>query len=99
MERFFQISAVILGGIAAYFLWTGNADGAFAAAVFGAVSFFLSVRVRVKARLNETERERLAELEAGELNELEEAESSPAFETDFESVEEDLSPAKRGERR
>jgi hypothetical protein len=55
MERFFQVTAVILAGVAAYFLWTGNADRAFAAAVFGAVSFFLSVRVQVKARLRERE--------------------------------------------
>ncbi|HEY8563689.1 MAG TPA: hypothetical protein VIL74_25140 [Pyrinomonadaceae bacterium] len=55
MERFFQILAVILAGVAAYFLWQGHADRAFAAAVFGAVSFFLSVRVQVKGRLNERE--------------------------------------------
>ena len=53
MERFFQILAVILAGVAAYFLWQGSADRAFVTAVFGAVSFFLSVRVQVKGRLNE----------------------------------------------
>ena len=49
-ERIFQIVAVILAGIAAYFLWTGNKDGGFVAAVLGAVAFFLSVRFQVKER-------------------------------------------------
>jgi hypothetical protein len=57
MERFFQILAVILAGIAAYFLWKGNADNAFVSAVFGAVSFFLSVRFQVKGRLRQSELE------------------------------------------
>ena len=47
MERVFQIVAVILAGIAAYFLWSGNSDGAFVA---GCVAFFLSVRFQVKER-------------------------------------------------
>jgi len=55
MERFFQILAVILIGVAAFFLYRGNNDGAFIAAVLGAVSFFLSVRFQVKARLKERE--------------------------------------------
>lgn len=50
MERVFQILAVILAGIAAYFLWTGNNDGAFISAVMGCISFFLSVRFQVKER-------------------------------------------------
>ena len=50
MERIFQILAVILIGIAAYFLWKGNNDGVFIAAVFGAVCFFLSIRFQVKER-------------------------------------------------
>lgn len=57
MERFFQIAAVILIGIAAYFLWSGNTDGTFVAAVLGAVAFFLSVRFQVKGRLKERENE------------------------------------------
>ena len=57
MERIFQILAVILAGVAAYFLWRGNGDGAFVSAVLGAVSFFLSVRFQVK------ERNRLREIE------------------------------------
>ncbi len=55
MERFFQITAVILIGVAAYFLWNGNTDGAFIAAVLGAVAFFLSVRFQVKERLKRKE--------------------------------------------
>jgi hypothetical protein len=50
MDRIFQIAAVIFGGIAAYFLWAGNNDGAFVAAVVGCVAFFLSVRFQVKTR-------------------------------------------------
>ena len=50
MDRVFQIVAVILAGIAGYFLWTGNKDGAFVSAVLGCVSFFLSVRAQVKER-------------------------------------------------
>ena len=57
MERIFQIVAAILAGIAAYFLWTGNADGAFVSGVLGAVSFFLSVRFQVKERNAEREQE------------------------------------------
>ncbi len=50
IERVFQIVAVILGVIAAYFLWTGNRDGAFVSVVLGCVSFFLSIRFQVKER-------------------------------------------------
>ena len=50
MDRVFQIVAVMLAGIAAYFLWAGNTDGAFVSAVLGCVSFFLSVRSQVKER-------------------------------------------------
>jgi 4-hydroxybenzoate polyprenyltransferase len=51
MERLFQILAVILIGIAAFFLWRGNSDGLFVSAVLGAVCFFLSVRFQVKQRM------------------------------------------------
>lgn len=57
MERLFQITAVILIGVAAYFLWRGNTDGTFIAAVLGAVAFFLSVRFQVKERLKQRENE------------------------------------------
>lgn len=61
MERLFQISAVILAGIAAYFLWQKNGDGAFISAVVGAVCFFISFRFQVKERLKEREAAREAE--------------------------------------
>jgi hypothetical protein len=50
MERVFQISAVILAGTAAYFLWADNQDGLYICAVLGCVAFFLSIRVQVKRR-------------------------------------------------
>ena len=55
LERIFQIAAVILIGVAAFFLWKGNNDGLFVAAVLGAVSFFLSIRFQVKERLEQKE--------------------------------------------
>jgi len=57
MERVFQIVAVILAGVAAYFLWIGNKDGAFVSAVLGCVSFFLSIRAQVKERRRQREEE------------------------------------------
>ncbi|NOT49202.1 MAG: hypothetical protein HOP17_15845 [Acidobacteria bacterium] len=64
MERIFQITAVILAGVAAYFLWTGNKDGAFVSAVLGCVSFFLSVRAQVKGRNRTRESEIRTEQDA-----------------------------------
>ncbi len=95
MERFFQIAAVILVGVAAYFLWIGNADGAFISAALGAVSFFLNIRVQIKGRLDERELERLALEEEEELRQLEEAED----EADFEIDKEELFVRERRERR
>lgn len=57
MERIFQIVAVILIGVAAYFLWRGNTEGVFVSAVLGAVAFFLSIRFQVKERLKKKETE------------------------------------------
>jgi len=50
MDRIFQAAAVILAGVAAYFLWVANKDGAFVSAVLGCVAFFLSIRFQVKER-------------------------------------------------
>ena len=58
LERVFQIVAVILAVIAAYFLWSGNKDGAFVSAVLGCVSFFLSIRSQVKERNSARDAER-----------------------------------------
>jgi hypothetical protein len=55
MERLFQILAVILAGIAAFFWWKGSNDALFVAAVLGAVCFFLSIRFQVKERLKQRE--------------------------------------------
>jgi uncharacterized membrane protein len=57
LEKIFQILAVILIGVAAYFLWRGNNDGLFVSAVVGAVCFFLSVRFQVKERMDERARQ------------------------------------------
>ncbi len=70
MERIFQIVAVILAGVAAYFLWAGNNDRAFVSAVLGSVSFFLSVRFQVKERNRVRELER--EKEKGQVEEISE---------------------------
>ncbi len=57
MERLFQIAAFVLAVVAAYFLWTGNKDGVFVAAVAGCVAFFLSVRSQVMERRRKREAE------------------------------------------
>lgn len=67
MERVFQITALGLAAIAAYFLWSGNNDDAFIAAVLGCLSFFLSIRAQVKERNRLRSAE--AEAEAGENSE------------------------------
>lgn len=88
MERVFQIAAVILAGIAAYFLWQRNGDGAFVTAVLGAVAFFLSVRFQVKSRLSEREIERLENEERERKFLSEPAENFGAIKTDeFVSTE------------
>ena len=53
MIRIFQIAAVVLAGIAAYFLWAANKDGVFVAFVLAASCLFLSIRFQAKARLDE----------------------------------------------
>ncbi|HQU82593.1 MAG TPA: hypothetical protein PKY59_05700 [Pyrinomonadaceae bacterium] len=70
MDVAFKILAVILGGIAAYFVWQKNGDGAFLCGVFGAVCFFISIRFQVKERLKE--REKLREEEEMRRREEEE---------------------------
>ncbi|MDQ6786454.1 MAG: hypothetical protein M3033_06500 [Acidobacteriota bacterium] len=57
MERIFQILAVVLIGVAAFFLWTGNMDALFVAAVAGAVSFFLSIRFQIGERVKQRKAE------------------------------------------
>lgn len=67
MEMFFKILAAILAGVAAFFMWKGNADGAFVSAVLGAVCFFLSIRFQVKERNRQRELE--AQANQGRLTE------------------------------
>jgi multisubunit Na+/H+ antiporter MnhB subunit len=69
MELAFRILAVILAAVAAYFLWHNNGDGAFISAVFGAVSFFLSVRFQVKKRNRQREMEENAGMQVNLRNE------------------------------
>jgi len=80
MERIFQILAAILAGIAAFFLWKGDSDGAFVSAVLGAVCFFLSIRFQVKERNRQRELE--AESNQGQLME------SPMIEEEIVTEEE-----------
>ena len=74
MDITFKILAVILAGIAAYFLWQGNTEVAFVTTVFGAVSFFLSVRFQVKERLKLREAGREEAQMRAEEEEIEEFE-------------------------
>ena len=53
LEKIFQIAAVLLIGVAAFFLWQGSGDGVFVAAVGGAVCFFLSIRFQVGERMKQ----------------------------------------------
>ena len=55
MTRVFQILAAALIGFAAYFLWKGDTDGVFISLVLSAVSFLLSLRFQIKARIKERE--------------------------------------------
>ena len=57
MERLFQLLAVILAGIAAFFLWRNNSDEMFVSGVLGAVCFFLSYRFQVGERMKQRESE------------------------------------------
>ena len=50
MERLFQILAVVLAGVAAYFFWRGDNETAFVTLVIGCVSFILGVRFQIKER-------------------------------------------------
>ncbi len=51
MERIFQGLAVVLIGVATFFVREGNTDAVFVAAAFGAVCFFLSVRFQIGERV------------------------------------------------
>lgn len=57
MEKVFQISAAILIGVAAFFMWRGITDAVFVSAVAGAVCFFLSIRFEIGKRVNQRKAE------------------------------------------
>lgn len=52
MELGFQILAVILAGVVAYFYWNGESEKTLVTAIFAACSFFISYRFRLKSRLD-----------------------------------------------
>ena len=70
-ERIFQILAVALIGVAAYFLWQGDTDWLFAAAVLGACCFFISIRFQIKDRVRTREADEAELLEEGESDYIE----------------------------
>lgn len=49
MKTFWLIVAVTLGVVAVVFMWRGNFDSAFVAAVLGIVAWFLNFRAQAKA--------------------------------------------------
>ena len=53
MDVLFKIVAAGLIVAAAYFYWTGNTDGMFVSLVLAAVSFLLSLRFQIKARMRQ----------------------------------------------
>ncbi len=65
MERLFQLLAVVLIGVAAFFLWRSKTDAMFISAVLCSVCFFLSYRFQVKERMEQREKE-AQEIEAAE---------------------------------
>ena len=52
-ELLFQLLAVALAAAAGYFYWQGNTDGTFVSIVLAAVSYLLSLRFQIKARMKE----------------------------------------------
>ncbi len=55
MVRIFQSSALVLAGVTVYFLLNDDFDNAFVVGAFSIVSFLLSMRFQIKARLKEHE--------------------------------------------
>ena len=58
MVQLFQILAVILAGVAAFFYLKEYSDWAFASGVLACCSFFLSLRSQFRARIKERDIER-----------------------------------------
>ena len=59
MERLLQILAVILLGIAAFFLWRDDSDWLFACVVLSICAFFLGMRFRIKGHMRQREAEKI----------------------------------------
>jgi Ca2+/Na+ antiporter len=70
MTRMFQILAVALAIAAAFFVWRGDLDTAFAVGVLAICAFFLAIRFIFKTRISERDSERQA-------NEPDDSEESP----------------------
>ena len=69
MEGIFRISAVVLIGVAAFFLWSRIFEVAFISAAVGCVSFFLSVRSQVKERVDKRNAEIISRQDEAQENE------------------------------
>ena len=63
IARLFQILAVILVGIAAYFLWLGNRDGVFVCLVLSGCAYFLNMRFQIKERMKARDKTKESEAE------------------------------------
>lgn len=61
MDIVFQITAGGLIVLAAFLFWAGKTDAAFASAVLGCVSFFLSIRNQAKERNRQRDEQRKRE--------------------------------------
>ena len=53
MVRGFQILAVVLAVIGAYFVWSEDRDPSFVFLVLAACSYFIGMRFQIKARMAE----------------------------------------------
>jgi len=86
MERSFQILAVILIGVAAFFLWKGNSDAGFVAAVLACVSFLISTRFPVKERVEKRNSKiQQKQIEEAEMESL--VENAPELKTEEVEIE------------
>ena len=63
MILLFQILAVILGGIAAYFLWNGDTEAVFVSGILCACAYLMSLRFRIGARLKRHDEKNASEAE------------------------------------
>ena len=63
-ELLFRLLAMMFIAASAYFLWTGNREGAFVTGALGACSYFLSLRVQIKRRLRQREEDEKAAAES-----------------------------------